>query len=97
MHLIGEIPVEASAKAICARTASDQVIMLENALMWQFVIIVAFQGTLHQNAPRDHYVGTVKNQAIQLAIVQTRASATPVVRLDTLLETAQLPQFPPGT
>lgn len=54
-------------------------------------------GTLHQNAPRDHYVGTVKNQAIQLAIVQTRASATPVVRLDTSLETAQLPQFPPGT
>lgn len=38
------------AKAICARTASDQVIMLENALMWQFVIIVAFQGKFVSHA-----------------------------------------------
>ncbi|KAH7574974.1 hypothetical protein JRO89_XS02G0028600 [Xanthoceras sorbifolium] len=42
MHPTGEGHVRVTAKAISARTAKGQVILLESALMWRFVTIVAF-------------------------------------------------------
>lgn len=47
-------------------------------------------GILLQSAPPNHYVGTVGNLDIWLAIVLMRAFVTPVARLDIVLENAQL-------
>ncbi|KAK2665439.1 hypothetical protein Ddye_004013 [Dipteronia dyeriana] len=92
-HILVLLP----AKAISARTAKGQVILLESAPMWRFVTIVAFLGTLLQSAPQRHYAGTVGNQVTWLAIVPTRESATPAARVDIVLETAQLPHCHQGT
>lgn len=91
MHLT-EGNVGASARTISARTANGQVIMPENALTWQSVTIVVFQGTLLRNAARNHCVGTVESPVTWPETVQMRASATLAARQGTVLETAQLPQ-----
>lgn len=97
MHHTGEGLVGVTAKVIFARIANGQVILLESALMWQFVTIVVFQATLLQNALQRHYVGIVGNQDTWLATVQMRASATPVAKLDIVQETALLPHCHLGT
>nr|AFK44277.1 unknown [Medicago truncatula] len=97
MPLTGEIQVGVSAETICARTARDLVIMLENALMLRFATIVVFQGTLLLNAPQNPCAGIAKNLATWPAIVQMRAFATPVVKLATVLGSAQLHHCLQGT
>jgi hypothetical protein len=52
-----------SAKEISATTASDLVTLQETVLMFPSVTTVVFQGTLQQNALRNHVVGTVENRA----------------------------------
>lgn len=98
MHLTGEMEdVGVSAETICARTANVQAIMLENALMLQFVTIAVFLGTLLQSVLQSRYVGIAGNLVTWPVTAQMKASATPVVRLDIALEIAQLPQCHLGT
>lgn len=89
MRLTGETLVVVSAE-ICARIANVLGILLETVPMWQFVTIAVSQGTLLQNAPPNHYVGTAVNLATRPATVRMKASAIHVVRPDILLENAAL-------
>lgn len=60
---------------------------------WDFPFNIGIcfcSGTLLQNAAQSHYAGTVENLATWPAIVQMRASVTPVVRQGIVLESAQL-------
>lgn len=50
-------------------------------------------GILPRSVPQNLFVGIAENQAIWLATVQMKESATPVVRQDIVLETAQLLHF----
>jgi hypothetical protein len=97
MHLTGEIHAGVSAKTIYARIARGPVIMLENAQTLQFATTVASLGTLLLNAPRNHCAGIVKNLATWRALVQMREFATPVVKQDTVLGSAQLLKCLQGT
>lgn len=67
--------------------------------MWpcQFWHILVCPGTLLQNAPQNRCAGTVENLVTWPATVPMRASATLVVRLDTVLKSARLPHYHLGT
>lgn len=80
MHHTGGIHVGGSAGTVSVKIASSLGTLLENVLMWQFVITADFLGTLLQNAPRNPYVGTVESLVIWLTVAPMRASATPVVK-----------------
>lgn len=61
------------------------------------LLLIAWLATLHLNAPPNRCAGIVENLATWPVIVQMKAFAIPVVKLDTVPESAQLLHCLQGT